>query len=106
MLLTKFDGVTFQNQAVYISGQAFVNCTFTGCTLILREAVYHMDKCTFERCNWHIDRVLMWGNAESLREVKTLVTMIEQALEQHLASTGGEAGAGTLTPPPSSTPPS
>jgi hypothetical protein len=85
MLLTKHDGVTFQNQTVYISGQAFVGCTFIGCTLILREAVYHMDRCTFERCNWHIDRVMMWGNMDSIREIKTLVTMIESALQQHMS---------------------
>ena len=102
MLLTKFEGITFQNQTVYISGQAFVGCTFTGCTLVLREAVYHMDKCTFERCNWHIDRVVMWGNAESIREIKTLVTMIEQALEQAIAA-GAEnaASGGAMTPPAS-----
>ena len=101
MLLTKHENQVFQNQTIYISGQAFVGCTFTGCTLVLRESVYHMDRCTFERCNWHIDRVLMWGNMESIRELKTLITMVEQALQQHIEQTGGEAGAGTTTPPPS-----
>ena len=85
MLLTKHEGQEFINQTVYISGQAFVRCTFIGCTLVLRESIYHMEGCTFERCNWHIDRVLMWGNADSLREIKTLVEMIEKALEQHMA---------------------
>ena len=103
MLLTKHEGETFQNQTVYISGQAFIRCKFVACTLVLRESVYHLEGCTFERCNWHIDRVLMWGNAESIREIKTLVTMIEQALEQHMAQAGPE-GSGTLTPP-TSTPP-
>ena len=35
MLLTKHEGVKFQNQTIYISGQAFINCTFTDCTLVL-----------------------------------------------------------------------
>ena len=36
MLLTKHEGETFQNQTVYISGQAFIRCKFIACTLVLR----------------------------------------------------------------------
>jgi hypothetical protein len=82
MLLTKHDGETFRNQTVYISGQAFIRCTFVACTLVLRETVYHLEGCSFERCNWHVDWVLMWGSPESLREIKALVGMIEQAQQQ------------------------
>ena len=70
MLLTKHENQTFQNQTIYLSGQAFIGCTFQQCTLILRETVYHIDRCTFERCNWHIDRVLMWGNEEAIKELR------------------------------------
>ena len=82
MLLTKHEGETFRNQPVYISGQAFIRCQFTACTLVLRETVYHLEGCTFERCNWHVDWVLMWGSPESVREIKALVGMIEQAQQQ------------------------
>jgi hypothetical protein len=92
MLLTKHEGETFRNQTVYISGQAFIRCTFTACTLVLRETVYHLEGCSFERCNWHVDWVLMWGSPESLREIKALVGMIEQAQAQ--VPTGGPGGAG------------
>ncbi|HEX8523599.1 MAG TPA: hypothetical protein VF669_15195 [Tepidisphaeraceae bacterium] len=91
MLLTKHEGEVFRNQTLYISGQAFVRCSFVGCTLVLRETVYHLEGCTFERCNWHVDWVLLWGSPESLREIKALVTMIEQAQQQQ----GGAGGAGT-----------
>jgi thiaminase len=91
MLLTKHENQTFVNQTVYISGQAFIGCTFTACTLILRETVYHLQNCTFERCNWHVDWVLMWGSPESLREIKALVSLIEQAQQQ--AEQQGAAGA-------------
>jgi hypothetical protein len=84
MLLTKHEGETFLNQTVYISGQAFIRCNFVACTLVLRETVYHLEGCTFERCNWHVDWVLMWGSPESLREIKALVNMIEQAQQQQL----------------------
>src|SRR5207253_5906112 len=84
MLLTKHEGETFQNQTVYISGQAFIRCKFVACTLVLREAVYHLEGCTFERCNWHVDWVLMWGSPESLREIKALVSLMETAQAQQL----------------------
>jgi hypothetical protein len=84
MLLTKHEGETFQNQTVYISGQAFVRCKFVACTLVLRETVYHLEACTFERCNWHVDWVLLWGSPESLREIKALVNLMEQAQQQQL----------------------
>ena len=84
MLLTKHDNRTFENQTVYISGQAFINCKFVGCTLVLRETIYHLEQCSFERCNWHVDWVLMWGSPESIREIKALVGLMEQAQQTQL----------------------
>jgi hypothetical protein len=99
MLLTKHEGETFQNQTVYISGQAFIRCKFVACTLVLRETIYHLEGCTFERCNWHVDWVLMWGSPESIREIKALVTLIEQAQQQQLSAEQDPAPAGTTTAP-------
>jgi|SRR5580658_9776719 hypothetical protein len=79
MLLTKHEGVTFQNQTVYISGQAFVQCRFIGCTLILRETVKYLEACSFERCNWHVDWVVLWGSPESLADLKGLIALLEQS---------------------------
>ena len=101
MLLTKHEGETFLNQTVYISGQAFIRCNFVACTLVLRETVYHLEGCTFERCNWHVDWVLMWGRPESLREIKALVNMIEQAQQQQLPQeqlAGAQRAPGGQTP--------
>jgi hypothetical protein len=99
MLLTKHEGTTFVNQTVYISGQAFIRCHFTNCTLVLRETVYHLENCTFERCNWHVDRVLMWGSPESIREIKALVTLIEQSqATQGAAGEGGSVESGSQAP--------
>jgi len=82
MLITKHEGQTFTNQTVYISGQAFIQCTFVACTLVLREPLHHLDGCVFERCNWHVDCLLMWGNAETLSQVRALVHLIEQGQKQ------------------------
>ena len=97
MLLTKHEGETFANQTVYISGQAFIRCKFVACTLVLRESVYHLEGCTFERCNWHVDWVLMWGSPESIREIKALVSLMEQAQQQQLpqAQAAAQAASGS-----------
>lgn len=105
MLLTKHEGETFLNQTVYISGQAFIRCNFVACTLVLRETVYHLEGCTFERCNWHVDWVLMWGSPESLREIKALVSMIEQAQLQQLPPEQITGGTPAPQRPISSIPP-
>ena len=81
-LLTKHEDETFKNQTVYISGQAFIRCKFVACTLVLRESVYHLEGCTFERCNWHIDCLIGWGSDRMLNEIKALVTLIEEAQKQ------------------------
>src|SRR5438093_10712252 len=100
MLLTKHEGETFRNQTVYISGQAFIRCTFTACTLVLRETIYHLEGCSFERCNWHVDWVLLWGSPESLREIKSLVSLMEQAQHSQLPPEQMGAGAmGGVAPP-------
>jgi hypothetical protein len=104
MLLTKHEGETFRNQTVYISGQAFIRCNFIACTLILRETLYHLEGCSFERCNWHVDWVLMWGSPESIREIKSLVGMIEQAQQQAgTALSGGTAGSPDIPSTPFAT---
>jgi hypothetical protein len=104
MLLTKHEGETFSNQTVYISGQAFIRCTFDACTLVHRETVYHLEGCTFERCNWHVDWVLLWGSPESLREIKALVSMIEKAQEQHAKEIEGNKEGTTTTQRPAGGP--
>ncbi len=102
MLLTKHEGETFLNQTVYISGQAFVRCKFVACTLILRETIYHLEGCSFERCNWHVDWVLLWGSPESLREIKALVALMEQAQQQQLPP--DQLGAGAQAAPAAGSP--
>jgi hypothetical protein len=100
MLLTKHEGVTFQNQTIYISGQAFIRCTFLACTLVLRETVYYLEACTFDRCNWHVDRVLMWGSPESIQEVKALIHLIESVQQQQAAAADRTGATGALERPP------
>ncbi len=107
MLLTKHEGETFQNETVYISGQAFVRCSFIACTLVLRESVYYMDSCSFDRCNWHIDAVLPWGSREALAAVQVIIDLVRQG-QANLPAEDGEGDAGQQggpgTPPPPGNP--
>ena len=102
MLLTKHEGETFQNQTVYISGQAFVRCNFIACTLIMRESVYYMESCSFDRCNWHLDVVLPWGSREALAAVQVIIDLVRQGqqnLPQEAETTEGEGGQQGGAPP-------
>ena len=92
MHITKHEGETFQNQTVYISGQAFVRCNFIACTLVLRETVYYMEGCSFDRCNWHIDCVLPWASPEALNAVQVVINLVRQGQEN--LPTAGAAPAG------------
>src|SRR5687767_9080110 len=98
MLLTKHENQTFTNQTVYISGHAFIRCNFVACTLVLRERVYHLEDCSCDRCNWHVDCVLLWGSPESVRELKAGVSLLEQGLQQMQEQSQGGGGAGSLDP--------
>ena len=108
MLLTKHEDQTFQNQTVYVSGQAFVRCNFVACTLILRESVYYMETCSFDRCNWHLDVVLPWGSVEAINAVSVIVELIRQGQANlppdQPAAAGDGGGTGGSTPPPQTPP--
>jgi hypothetical protein len=98
MLLTKHDGATFENQTVYISGQAFIRCKFIACTLVLRETTYHLEECSFDRCNWHVNWMLLWGSPESLTDIKALVTLVEASQSKLPPSGQQTAGDGAPLP--------
>jgi hypothetical protein len=105
MLLTKHEGESFQNQTVYISGQAFVRCSFVACTLVLRETVYYMEGCSFDRCNWHLDCVLPWGSPEALAAVQVVVNLVRQGQESLPQNSGNGGGEGTPGATPASSNP-
>ncbi|MGF1634347.1 MAG: hypothetical protein ACFCVE_10900 [Phycisphaerae bacterium] len=103
MILTKHESRTFENQTVYLAGQAFVRCVFRGCTLVLKQSPYHLEGCSFDRCNWHVDWMLLWGSPESLRDVKSLVAMIEAA-QADLPPQAPEGETGEAASKPASSP--
>ena len=56
--LLKHDGVQFDDQIVYLTGHAYIDCQFNQCTIILRDGYVHLEKCVFSSCVWHIDYIV------------------------------------------------
>jgi hypothetical protein len=100
MHITKHEGESFQNETVYISGQAFVRCNFVACTLVLRETVYYMESCTFDRCNWQLDCLLPWGSPDALNAVQVVIDLHRQG--QHNLPAGGGDTSDQPAPPSTS----
>ena len=54
-VLLRRENLTYRDQVVYAAGHAFVNCTFDGCTIVVREATAVLERCAFNACVWHLD---------------------------------------------------
>jgi hypothetical protein len=50
--------LAFVNQVVYLSGHAFVDCTFRDCTLVMRSFDFVFSRVRIENCIWHVDLVI------------------------------------------------
>jgi hypothetical protein len=46
---------TFENATVYLTGHAFLDCTFRHCTLVYRGEGCTFSNCTIDACIFHID---------------------------------------------------
>ena len=47
----------FEDQTVYLTGSAYVGCTFRRCALVLKGVAAQIERCTCESCIWHLDFV-------------------------------------------------
>jgi hypothetical protein len=89
----------FEDQTIYLAGNAYYGCTFRRCTLVIREAPMSMDTCTCDGCIWHID-MLVHDLASWERFLQGSALMMGQCLPRlPLAESGGTevgqaAGAG------------
>ena len=56
-LLLHHDKV-FEDQTLYLTGNAYIGCTFKRCALVLKGVVAQIERCAFESCIWHLDFVV------------------------------------------------
>ena len=59
--LTKHENMTFSDQALYLSGHAYLGCTFERCTLFVTNTPFYIEDCSFTSCNWRLEYDLLWG---------------------------------------------
>ena len=50
--------VEFDDQVVYVTGNAYKACRFTRCCMVVKGLPFHMEECIFDSCVWHCDIVI------------------------------------------------
>jgi hypothetical protein len=79
MILSKHQDKSFDSQTVFVSGGAFLRCKFTDCTLVMTNDNFHLDNCHFDRCNWQLNVLLLWGDRHTLEVVSGLIQQLNEA---------------------------
>ena len=77
--LTRHENRTFAAQTVHLTGQAFVNCTFEGCTVVVTNGPFITQNVQFRRCNWRVEVDILWGSPESRSALRRLLDLIDGA---------------------------
>src|SRR6185437_396151 len=76
--------ITFENDAIYLTGYAYYNCIFNNCTMVFNGAPFILYACQFSTCVWHLDVVVhdpeVW---KILKEM--LIPAIDVSLKMDLA---------------------
>jgi hypothetical protein len=75
--LTNHEGESFESETVLTAGHEFIKCEFRDCTLILRNTPTLFNGCSFEKCNWHLDYDLLWGDSSTSTNLRTLLDLID-----------------------------
>jgi hypothetical protein len=58
------EGETFENQDIKLDFTRWKNCTFRGCTIIVKDGEFDLVDCRFENC-----RLSLIGNAVAIIKV-------------------------------------
>ena len=69
------ENIEFEHQTILISGSAFVDCTFTCCTLVIKEfsaSNFQMIGCEFGGCIWDFQSVI-----SDIHQAKLAIEFIE-----------------------------
>ena len=73
------EGKVFEDQTVYLSGNAYFDCSFSRCVLVFRGDAGPITGCSFQSCVWHLDMVV--SDHQAWEEFLTvLAPMISKSL--------------------------
>jgi hypothetical protein len=67
MPLIKRTDIVFEDETIYLTGHAYIRCTFRRCTFVIRGLPFALIGCSFQRpCQWEFNFVLLmredWAN--------------------------------------------
>ncbi|MSR29670.1 MAG: hypothetical protein EXS03_08885 [Phycisphaerales bacterium] len=80
--LTRHEKRTFVAQTVHLAGNAFVDCTFDGCTLVLTNAPFVFSgQCKVQRCNWRVEFDVLWGVPGTRAQLRQILDSMEAPSE-------------------------
>lgn len=91
--LTKFENKTFAGVTLQISGNAYLNCKFEGCTLVFTNMPTALDGCHFHNCNWRIEYDILWGAPHTLKNLKGLIDKIDSGNAAAAKTQTGDASS-------------
>ncbi len=77
--LTRHEKRTFVAQTVHLGGNAFVDCTFDGCTLVLTNTPFVFSgQCKVQRCNWRVEYDILWGAPATRAQLRQILDTMDQ----------------------------
>ena len=74
--VTKHENEVFKSQTVMLSGHGYINCQFSLCTLILTNTPTALRGCAFESCNWRFEYDVIWGDPNTLKQLRQILDAI------------------------------
>lgn len=78
-VLLKHENTIFEDQTIYATGNAYVNCTFRRCVLVVvSSAEMIFDQCQFQACAWHLNLVV--HDHKSCAALETLLGLARQSV--------------------------
>jgi hypothetical protein len=82
--LLRHDNVTFEDETLCVTGNAYVGCRFERCTLQFVGGVQsYFDRCTFTNCVWHFNVVI-----SDSAQADALVELINRCVYRSVPSGG------------------
>lgn len=58
LALLRHDQVVYEDQTVYVSGNAYFGCEFHRCTMVMSGGPSILSDCQFGGCIWHLNVIL------------------------------------------------
>jgi hypothetical protein len=69
---------TYRSQTIHVAGNAYLNCNFESCTLVVTNAPFQMIESNIKRdCNWRIELDVLAGDPRATQNLRLLLQIIE-----------------------------